>query len=152
MTINTSNIIKGIIAGLIGTIVLTVLMMIKKKIGLMPELDPVHMVSDTVALKLGMEPNIVIGWVLHFGIGAVWGGGFAVLNNILPGSSQIAKGIVMGIGAWLLMMIGLMPISGSGLFGMNMGIMAPVITLVLHLVFGAALGAVFGKLTQGDPA
>ena len=149
MTINTSNIAKGIIAGLAATVVLTLLMMMKKMMGVMPELDPVHMISDMVAQKMGLEPNIIIGWVLHFGIGAVaWGGGFAVLNDILPGSGQIAKGLSMGIAAWLLMMIGPMPMSGSGLFGMSMGIMAPVLTLILHIVFGVALGFFFGKLTN----
>jgi hypothetical protein len=35
---------------------------------------------------------------------------------------------------------------GAGLFGMNMGIMAPIMTLVLHLIFGAVLGWVYGLL------
>jgi hypothetical protein len=147
MTINTSNIIKGIIAGFVATIVLTLFMMLKKTMGVMPELDPVHMIADMAAQKLGMEPNIIIGWVMHFGIGSVaWGAGFAILNGVLPGSNQIAKGIVMGLGAWLLMMVGTMPMAGEGLFGMNMGVMAPVLTLILHIIFGVALGFSFKKL------
>jgi hypothetical protein len=147
MTINTSNIIKGIIAGFVGTIVLTLFMMLKKTMGVMPELDPVHMMSVMVAQQMGIEPNIVIGWILHFGIGSVaWGVGFVILNNVLPGSGQVGKGVAMGIAAWLLMMVGPMPMSGAGLFGLSMGVMAPVLTLVLHLVFGVAMGFTFKKL------
>jgi hypothetical protein len=147
MNINTSNIIKGIIAGFVATIVLTLFMMMKKTMGVMPELDPVHMMSVMVAQNMGIEPNIIIGWVLHFGIGSVsWGVGFVILNNVLPGSGQIAKGVSMGIAAWLLMMIGPMPMSGAGLFGLSMGVMAPILTLLLHLVFGVALGFTFKKL------
>ena len=74
MTINASNIIKGIIAGFAATVVLTLFMMLKKTMGVMPELDPVHMIADMAAQNLGIEPNIIIGWVMHFGIGSVaWG-------------------------------------------------------------------------------
>jgi hypothetical protein len=38
-----------------------------------------------------------------------------------------------------------MPMAGAGLFGMNMGVMAPMMTLVLHLIFGAVLGWVYGR-------
>jgi len=34
-----------------------------------------------------------------------------------------------------------MPMTGAGIFGMNSGIMAPMTTLVLHIAFGAVLGA-----------
>jgi len=43
-----------------------------------------------------------------------------------------------------------MPMAGAGLFGMAMGIMAPMMTLVLHVIFGAVLGAVFQA--QAKPA
>ena len=74
----------------------------------------------------------------------------AALNRALPGRSQIGKGIVLGIGAWLLMMIGPMPMSGAGLFGLSIGIMAPIMTLILHIVFGAVMGFTFAKLL-GNP-
>jgi hypothetical protein len=147
MTINASNIIKGIIAGFVATVVLTLFMMLKKTLGVMPELDPVHMIEMMVTQKMGIEPNIIIGWVLHFGIGSVaWGAGFVILNDILPGSGQIVKGIAMGLAAWLLMMVATMPMAGAGFFGMSMGVMAPILTLILHIIFGVALGFTFKKL------
>ena len=35
-----------------------------------------------------------------------------------------------------------MPMAGAGLFGMKLGMMAPLMTWVLHLVFGAVMGLV----------
>lgn len=149
MTFNLSTIIKGIVAGFVATVVLTVLMMMKKMMGVMPELDPVHMMSEMAALKLGVEPNMMIGWVMHFMIGAVaWGGAFAIFNNVLPGASQVLKGVNLGIAAWFMMMIGPMPMSGAGLFGLNMGVMAPVMTFMLHIVFGVVIGLVYKKLVK----
>ena len=56
------------------------------------------------------------------------------------------KGIVFGIAAWLSMMIMVMPMAGADFFGMNFGMMAPVMTLVLHIIFGAVLGKVYTAL------
>jgi len=38
----------------------------------------------------------------------------------------------------------MMPMAGAGVFGLDLGMAAPVMTLMLHLVFGAVLGAVYG--------
>ncbi|GAC24271.1 hypothetical protein GMES_1975 [Paraglaciecola mesophila KMM 241] len=147
MSFNISVFVKGIIAGFVGTLVLTGLMMVKKNMGVMPELDPIHMMSTMAAEKMGTQISLTTGWIMHFVLGSVaWGGAFAVFNGILPGGSQVARGMTFGILAWLLMMIGPMPMSGAGLFGLSMGIMAPVMTLILHLVFGAAMGFTFAKL------
>jgi hypothetical protein len=68
----------------------------------------------------------------------------------LPGSSPTIKGIVFGLLAWLLMMLIPLPMAGAGLFGMKPGMMAPVMTLVLHLVWGAVLGVTFGALSRSS--
>ena len=48
------------------------------------------------------------------------------------------------------MMIIMMPMAGAGLFGMSLGIMAPLMTLMLHLIFGLVLGWIYG-LEHPDP-
>lgn len=153
MTFNRTDITRGILAGFIATVVLTLFMMLKSKMGVLPALDPIHMMNSMIAQNLGIAENAAIGWFMHFVLGSIaWGVGFAVLNNALPGSKQLSKGIVMGIGAWLLMMFGLMPISGSGLFGLAISPMAPVATLILHIIFGAALGLSYQKFNQHQVA
>src|SRR6516164_4136093 len=60
------------------------------------------------------------------------------------------NGILFRIGAWILMMVLVMPMAGAGLFGMALGIMVPIATLVLHLIYGAVLGGTYG-LEHPDP-
>jgi len=149
MNFEIPKISKGIMAGFAATLVLTVFMLLKNMMGIMPELDPVHMMADMAAQKLGMEPNLVVGWIMHFMIGSVaWGGAFAVFNDIIPVKTQRKKGILLGITAWFMMMIGPMPMGGEGLFGLNIGPMAPVMTFMLHIVYGIVLGTVYTKLNK----
>jgi hypothetical protein len=137
------------VAGFIATIVLSMLMIVKSMMGIMPELNPVHMLSGMAHQRMGMPDTPIVGWVLHFMIGTVlWGALFALLYKSLPGKRPLVKGLVFSVLAWLLMMVIPMPMSGAGLFGMNLGIMAPVMTLMLHLVWGAVFGASYGALDK----
>ena len=137
---NGPNFLKGFAAGFVATVVLSALMVMKSMMGLMPELDVIAILSNMMGAS-----SPAIGWAAHFMIGiVVWGGLFAWLDPHLPGGSYWLKGIIFGVGAWLLMMIAVMPMAGEELFGMNFGMMAPVMTLVLHVIFGAVLGVVYG--------
>lgn len=142
-----NNIAKGMLAGLAATVVLTLIMLAKTAIGLMPALDPVAMVAEIMGVSMA------VGWGVHFLLGAViWGTAFALLEQYLPGGDLWVKGIVLGVGAWLIMMVAMMPMAGVGFFGMQLGIMAPVLMLVVHIVYGAVLGWVYGMLLhRGSP-
>ena len=70
----------------------------------------------------------------------VYGAALALLDEHLPGSSKIGHGVLLATVGWLMMVV-LMPMAGAGLFGVNLGISAPIMTLMLHLIFGAILGA-----------
>lgn len=136
----TKNWLKGMIAGFVATVVLSALMLMKAQMGLMPELNVIKMISDMFGAS-----TPAVGWVMHFMIGTVlWGTLFAWLDPNLPGGSHWLKGICFGGGAWLLMMIVMMPMAGAGFFGMKLGMMAPVMTLVLHVTYGVVLGGVYG--------
>lgn len=140
---------RAMIAGFVATVVLSVLMLMKSMMGVMPGLDVIRMLTGMAHDMMGLPANPAVGWMLHFLIGTVlWGIGFALFYKVLPGGSAVVKGIGFGVLAWVLMMLIPMPMAGAGLFGMKMGMMAPVMTLVLHLIWGAALGATFGALSR----
>jgi hypothetical protein len=42
------------------------------------------------------------------------------------------------------MMIVVMPMAGAGPFGLHLGLMAPLMTLMLHVIYGVVLGVVYG--------
>ena len=44
----------------------------------------------------------------------------------------------------LLMMIVMMPVAGTSFFGAQFGIIAPVMTLGLHVIYGVILRGVYG--------
>jgi len=141
--------LRAMIAGFIATVVLSILMLLKSMMGMMPGLDVIHMLTGMAHTMMGMPDSPMVGWILHFMIGTVlWGIGFALLYKPLPGNGPVAKGMAFGVLAWLLMMLIPMPLAGAGLFGMHMGIMAPMMTLVLHLIWGAVLGATYGALSR----
>jgi len=148
--------IHSMIAGFVATVVLSGLMLMKTMMGLMPQLDVIAMLGKMSGDMMGVG-GAGIGWLLHFMIGTVaWGLLFAFLYKILPGHGAVPKGVSFGVLAWLLMMVLPMPMAGAGLFGLKLGMMAPVMTLVLHIVFGAVMGLVFAKLSpspiDGAPA
>jgi len=141
--------LRGMIAGFVATVVLSVLMLIKSMMGVMPELNLIQMLAGMAHDIMGLPANPAVGWVSHFLIGTVlWGIVFAMLYKSLPGSGPMVKGIALGVLAWLVMMSIPMPMAGAGLFAMKFGMMAPVMTLVLHLIWGAVLGATFGGLSR----
>lgn len=136
----------GLAAGFIATVALSAVMIMKAALGMMPGLDVPAMLG---ALS---GTGVAGGWVIHFAIGTIlWGLIFAALIESIPGGTPLTRGLVFSVGAWLLMMIVLMPIAGKGLFAMNMGIAAAVATLVLHLIYGAVLGWTYGKMAPVHP-
>ena len=140
---------KGMAAGLVATIVLSALMVMKMRMGIARELDLPNMIAG----MMGMPGQPLVGWAIHVMIGVVlYGVAMALLDARLPGHSSVGHGILIAVGGWVLMMGMLMPMAGAGLFGMKMGPMAPMMTLVLHLIFGAVLGWVYGRsIDQGSP-
>lgn len=145
------HIVKGMYAGFIATIALSVIMVIKALMGMLPKMNAIKMLAGMAHGYLGLPMTPAIGWVLHFLIGSViWGLFFALLYHRLPGRAAAVKGIAFGTFAWFLMMVIVMPMTGAGLFGLHIGIGAPVATLVLHWIYGAVLGAVYSKLVAGS--
>jgi hypothetical protein len=132
---------RGIFAGFFATIVLSVLMMMKQAMGIMPALDPIGMIASMAGVNAR-----ALGWIGHFLIGTVfWGVGFALVSSFVPGPYWL-RGVLFALGAWLLMMVVMMPMTGVGVFGLKLGMMVPGMTLGLHIVFGAVLGGIYGLL------
>ena len=113
--------------------------------GLMPELDLPKMIAG----MMGAPDQPALGWAVHAMIGVVgYGVAVALTDSHLPGRSRVMHGVLIGFAGWLVMMIMLMPM--AGLFGMALGMMAPLMTLMLHLIFGAVLGWTYGRLLRDD--
>jgi len=135
------------LASFVGTVVLSVIMVMKQIAGMVPQMNPIADLAGVAHQLLGLPAAALIGWLLHFGVGiVVWGTLFVVLHQKIPGSN-LTKGILFGIGVWVLMMVIFQPLAGQGLFGLNGGVVVPMMTFVLHLIYGTVLGFVFGMLS-----
>jgi len=137
-----NKLLKGVIAGLVATVVLSILMIMKGNMGLMPDVNIIAM----LAAKMG--GNSIMAWVAHFMIGVIgYGLVYVYIFSNLPFNNLI-RGVLLGLAGWLAMMVAIMPMMGAGLFGLNLasGVMVPVATLMLHIIFGVVLSYVNSKL------
>lgn len=126
---------RGIIAGFLATLALSAVF------------DPIA----TLARMADVLPP-TFAWVLHFTVGSlIWGAGFALAHDHMRGPSWL-RGLLFGIGAWLVVMLAVMPLTRGGFFGLALGLAAPVAMLLMHLIYGAVLGGVYGLLRPQDPA
>lgn len=86
-------------------------------------------------------------WLTCAAMGAlIYGSAFALLFSRLPGQAAVWRGIVFASVLWLGLMLVIMPATGAGLFGLNVGYGTPWLTFGTHLFFGIALGAMYRRL------
>jgi hypothetical protein len=136
-----SNALKGMVAGLVATLVLSGLMVINSSTELMPQ---IHIIRWLTVLGTLSVPS---AWMDHFIVGVIiWGLLFAVYDGAASRPAPWLKGIIFGVFAWLMMMITFMPLAGAGFFGAKVDISTHIGLLVLNLIFGAVLGVTYGFL------
>jgi uncharacterized membrane protein YagU involved in acid resistance len=133
------SIVRAVLGGLVGTIVLTTLMYVGAPMMGIPKMD--------IAAMLGsMLGGWTMGMVMHFVNGAVLFPliyAFVMFSKFRGGPAT--KGILWGVILWLVAGLVVMPIMGEGFFGTaNSGMMAAVASLIGHIVYGAVLGVIAG--------
>jgi hypothetical protein len=144
---------KGMASGFVASVALGVIMYARQVTGI-PGIDPEQLMTSGFS-RLGMQINPTTGWMAHLLIGTiVWGWLFGYLNNEIPLNNEIFKGMLFSMFTWLLMIVFLLPLArlGTNAFD-NTGTIS--ITLVMHLIFGAFLGAsyaAFGSARASAPA
>ena len=102
---STTNIGKGLTAGLAATVALLILMILKAQVGLMPGLD----IPKMLAGLAGAPGQPLVGWAVHLVIGIVlYGIAIATLDDRLPGDGSLMHGLVLAVVGCLIMMLVLM--------------------------------------------
>jgi hypothetical protein len=141
-----SNSMKGMLAGLVATLVLSGLLLLKSTMNLVPELNLIRLLVNLGSI------STVQAWMDHFIIGVVvWGLLFGAYDSLAGRPAPWLKGVIFGLFAWLVMMAAFMPLAKVGFFGSRIGPMAAVVTLIYHLVYGAVLGTTYGLLSAWVP-
>lgn len=136
---------KGILAGIVGAVVLAALMFLKNAVGIVPQVDLLH-----AWMKIAGTHSELTGWIVFFVMNAVVVGAiFAALDAHLErpeGSEEFVRGALFGVGLWILTMMFIIPMGGGGNFGMRYGVMLPIFMFVATVIQGVIMGGVYGWL------
>jgi Family of unknown function (DUF6789) len=146
------NILGAIIAGVVGTIVMTIVMVMAPKMG-MPKMDIVGMLGS----MFSAEGNRMMGMGMHFVMGVVFAIIYGLLWQANIGEVSWLGGIIFGAVHWLVSgaMMGGMGMMHAGVkagtvnapgpyMTKNGGMMAFMGGLVGHIIFGLVVALVYG--------
>lgn len=134
-----TNLFKAIMAGVAGTITMTMMTVVAPMMG-MPEMNIPKMLGNF------MDVPVIIGWFAHFMIGIVLAVGYAYVFYPKLFLAPWLKGLIYSVIPWLAAQLMVNPMMGAGLFAMNTP--APMMmvmgSLAGHMVYGITLGLVYG--------
>jgi hypothetical protein len=141
-----SNSLRGMLAGLVATLVLSGVLILKSYLGLWPELNIIRLLVSLGSIQT------VAAWMDHFIVGVVvWGLLYGALDALWEDGAYWLKGLIIGAFGWFLMMVLFMPLAKAGYFGMRIGPIAPVVTFGMHMIYGLVLGLSYGLLKAYFP-
>ncbi|MEA3440096.1 MAG: hypothetical protein U9R58_07420 [Chloroflexota bacterium] len=145
------NVIGAIIAGLAGTLVMSMVMAIAPRMG-MPKMDIVGMLGT----MFNKEGNQMLGWIMHLMMGIVFALIYAALWTTGIGAPTALWGLIFGAVHWLVsgLMMGAVPMMHAGIKagiveapGVYMwntgGIMSFMGGLIGHMLFGLIVALVY---------
>lgn len=138
--ISNVDFVKVIVAGLTGTALMTVVMLVAPMMG-MPEMN----IGAMLGAMLGV--SVEVGWVMHFVIGI----GFALiyaafLNHKLPITDDLMRGVVYGIIVFVAAQIMMAAMSAMGMgSGSSGGALMVLGSLIGHIVYGLGLGLIIKR-------
>jgi len=132
----TNKFKQALMGGIIGTLVMTIVMMVAPMMG-MPKMNPPAMLASMMGFP------IVVGWIMHFMIGISFALAYAFffVKLVKRISNNIVKGAVYGFAAFVFaqIMMGMMsfimpppPMEGSMMLMMVGSIMG-------HIIFGITI-------------
>ncbi|MDZ4709617.1 MAG: DUF6789 family protein [Saprospiraceae bacterium] len=129
----TTKLKQALIGGIIGTAVMTIVMMIAPMMG-MPKMSPPELLSMMIGFP------VLVGWIMHFMIGIIFAIAYALffINLVKKVSNNILKGALFGMAVFIFaqimmaimgMMFPMPPVEGSMMLMM-------VGSLLGHVIFG----------------
>lgn len=142
---------NAFIAGLCGTVVHSLLILIHSRSGPLPGFQPNEDIQRGLAWLVGTEVHASVAWLLSFVNGAIiWGFVFGQMYRFLPGNSPWLKGAFFAFCAWMLMGLLFFPLVDRGIFAVKLGLgIAPAIfMLVALLAYAVTMSLVYDFLDR----
>lgn len=125
--------VDGVIAGLVGALAMSVAMMLAQKMGKMQ-----LMIPKMVSKNIGFESM----WMgVHFFTGISFALGYIIIAGILGYSLTVLGATIFALlSPEMFLGLVILPDNGMGLFGKNKGMMMPMMTVIMHIIFGVSMG------------
>lgn len=146
------SVLGAIIAGLVGTVIISMVMNMAPQIG-MPKMDIVGMLGS----MFSPEGNRTLGWAMHLMMGVMFAIIYALLWNAGLGTVGLLWRALFGAGHWIVAgaMMGGMSMMHAGVKAgaieapavfmvNNGGVMAFMGGLIGHIIFGLVVALVYG--------
>ncbi|NOZ48460.1 MAG: hypothetical protein GXP37_00235 [Chloroflexi bacterium] len=139
------NFIAAIVAGLFGTLAMTLLMMLAPKMG-MPKMDIMGLLGSMFAADSGSAKKI--GVILHLMMGVIFALIYALLWQLGLGSITWVWGLIFGLvhGLIVIMMMPVMMRMHPRPPAMASGMAALAGQMMGHLVFGLVMVLVYAAM------
>lgn len=145
-------------AGVVGGIVMSIMLAAARMMGMQANLEMMEgtmlLNAGPAAFWLGMMMHLVISGV----IGLIYGWAFESVTHKAGWGMGASFGVVHAILAGMFMgMMPMMhprmpPMNPPGWFMANLGMMGVVAVFVLHIIYGAVVGGVYGTVDDQRPA
>ncbi len=145
------NIVGAVVAGIIGTLIISMVMAMGPKMG-MPKMDIVGMLGS----MFNPNGNTPLGWVIHLMMGVVFAIIYAALWSFGFGSATVVGGLLFGVVHWFVVgtMMGAMPMMHAGikagqtsapgiLMLNNGGLMGFMGGLIGHAIYGIVVALIY---------
>jgi len=139
----TVNIRRAAVAGVLGTVAMTMLFLLEPLAGV-PRMAEGGILSTVMSATVAHLPvGVLGGWLVHFGVGVILALLYAaVMSARLPGPPVI-RGALYGALVFLGAQVIVMPLVGAGVF--SGGDAARLLgSLAGHLVYGGVVGWIVG--------
>lgn len=130
---------RAALAGVLGTVAMTVVALYVAPMMGMPPMNPAEMLAGQ------MGGNTIVGWAVHFMIGVTLATVYAAVAGSLPGPVAV-RGALFGLAPWLVAQVVVMPMMGMGLFSGSMSMAMG--SMLGHIIYGGVVGAVYGEPPQ----
>jgi hypothetical protein len=140
--------VDGVSAGFAATLAISAVMLLNDRMSLTPQVDLIRDLRHVIQILMGLRTPFLLAWLIHLILGSyVFGGVFAIVFDYLSGSPAM-RGVYFGLAIWVLLMLTAFPLLGHGFFGFGRGLgpTPAATTLLLHLMYGLAVGIAFGSV------
>ena len=143
---------KSILAAFVATLISSIVYFISPLFGV--EVREVVSLLGTMYLGIPMHVDPVaqqmLGFFIVVMVAIVVGMIYPRIWPMLPGGRSKLKGTLLGLGLWVLAIVVALPLFGAGFLGLSQGLAVPVLSLILHLVFGYVMATVYGHPIPGE--